>query len=89
MFFLQDAGAVFPAGTGAKGSVVFKTVDRYAIGCVLPLSGRNAAAGNRVLDAIVLASGLFDPVVKTPIKLIIEDSLLVNARRESSIHRFL
>ena len=74
MLFLWDAGAVFPAGAGAKGSVVFKTVDRYAIGCVLPLSGRNAAAGNRVLDAIVLASGLFDPVVKTPIKLIIEDS---------------
>ncbi|MGZ3593515.1 MAG: penicillin-binding protein activator, partial [Syntrophales bacterium] len=29
---------------------------------------------NRVLDAIILASGLFDPIVKTPIKLIIEDS---------------
>jgi ABC-type branched-subunit amino acid transport system substrate-binding protein len=74
MFFLRDAGAVFSAGAVAKGTVVFKPVDRYAIGCVLPLSGRNAAAGNRVLDAIVLASGLFDPVVKTPIRLIIEDS---------------
>ncbi len=74
MLFLWDAGAVFPAGAGAKGSVVSKPVDRYAIGCVLPLSGRNAAAGNRALDAIVLASGVFDPIVKTPIKLIIEDS---------------
>ncbi|MGD1153174.1 MAG: penicillin-binding protein activator [Syntrophales bacterium] len=74
MLFLWDAGAVFPAGAGAKGSVVSKPVDRYAIGCVLPLSGRNAAAGNRALDAIVLASGLFDPIVKTPIRLIIEDS---------------
>lgn len=74
MLFLWDAGAVFAAGAGAKGSVVSKPVDRYAIGCVLPLSGRYAAAGNKALDAIVLASGLFDPIVKTPIKLIIEDS---------------
>lgn len=74
VLFLWDAGAVFPAGAGAKGSVVSKPVDRYAIGCVLPLSGRYAAAGNKALDAIVLASGLFDPIVKTPIKLIIEDS---------------
>jgi len=74
VLFLWDAGAVFPAGAGAKGSVVSKPVDRYAIGCVLPLSGRYAVAGNKALDAIVLASGLFDPIVKTPIKLIIEDS---------------
>ncbi len=74
MPFLWDVLAVFPAGAGAKGSVVSIPVDRYAIGCVLPLSGRNAAAGNRALDAIVLASGLFDPIAKTPIKLIIEDS---------------
>ncbi len=74
MLFVWDTGVVLPAGAGAKGSVVSKPVDRYAIGCVLPLSGRYAAAGNKALDAIVLASGLFDPIVKTPIKLIIEDS---------------
>jgi len=72
--FVWDASAAFPAGAGAKGSVLSKQVDRYAIGCVLPLSGRYAAAGNRVLDAIILASGVFDPLVKTPIKIIIEDS---------------
>jgi branched-chain amino acid transport system substrate-binding protein len=74
MLFVWDAATVFPAGAGAKGSVVSKPVDRYAIGCVLPLSGRYAAAGNRALDAIILASGVFDPIVKTPIKIIIEDS---------------
>ena len=74
MLFVWDAGAVFAAGAGAKESPVSKPVDRYAIGCVLPLSGRYAAAGNRALDAIILASGLFDPIVKTPIRLIIEDS---------------
>jgi branched-chain amino acid transport system substrate-binding protein len=51
-----------------------KPVDRYAIGCVLPLTGRYAAAGNRALEAIILATGVFDPLVKSPIKLIIEDS---------------
>jgi branched-chain amino acid transport system substrate-binding protein len=74
MLFLWDNGAVFSAGAGAEGSVISKAVDNYAIGCVLPLSGQNAAAGNRALDAILLASGLFDPLVKTPIRLIIEDS---------------
>jgi ABC-type branched-subunit amino acid transport system substrate-binding protein len=74
ILFLWDARVLFPAGTGAKGSVVSKPVDHYAIGCVLPLSGRYAEAGNKALDAIVLAAGVFDPIVKTPIKLIIEDS---------------
>ena len=73
MLFVWEPGEVFAAGAGAKGSTS-KRVDRYAIGCVLPLSGRNAAAGNKALDAIILASGVFDPIVKSPIKLIIEDS---------------
>ncbi len=51
-----------------------KSVDSNTIGCVLPLTGQYASAGKRALDAIVLASGVFDPLVKTPIKLIIEDS---------------
>jgi len=74
MLFVWEPGTAFPAGAGAKGSVASKPVDLYAIGCILPLSGPNAADGNRALDAIILASGVFDPVVKTPIKLIIEDS---------------
>ncbi|MGZ3634816.1 MAG: hypothetical protein ACXWMO_02800, partial [Syntrophales bacterium] len=60
MISLWDASLVCPAGAGAKDFGASKLVDRYAIGCVLPLSGRNAVVGNRVLDAIVLASGLFD-----------------------------
>ena len=30
MLFVWDAGAVFPAGAGAKGAVVAKPVDRTA-----------------------------------------------------------
>ena len=51
-----------------------KLVDRYAIGCILPLTGRYARYGNKALEAIVLASGIFDPEKKSPIKLLIEDS---------------
>jgi len=51
-----------------------KLVNRNAIGCVLPLTGKYASYGNRVLDAVILASGVFDPVQDSPIELFIEDS---------------
>lgn len=51
-----------------------ETVDRHAIGCILPLTGRYALYGNKALEAIILATGIFDPEKKSPIKLIIEDS---------------
>src|SRR3989339_169785 len=49
-------------------------VDHYAIGCILPLSGRNAAYGNRALDAVLLAAGVFNAAKETPIRVLIEDS---------------
>ena len=49
-------------------------IDHYAIGCVLPLTGRYARYGNKALEAIILATGIFDPETISPIKLIIEDS---------------
>jgi len=51
-----------------------KLVNRHAIGCVLPLTGKYASYGNRVLEAIILASGVFDPGQDNPIELFIEDS---------------
>ncbi len=51
-----------------------RLVNRHAIGCILPLTGRYASYGNRVLDAVILASGVFDPRQDTPIELFIEDS---------------
>ena len=68
------AHPAFAANAGGRGYPPAKTVDANAIGCILPLTGRDAAAGNRALDAIILASGLFDPIVKTPVRLVIEDS---------------
>ncbi len=50
------------------------SVDRDAIGFILPMSGRYAAYGKRALDAVVLAAGLFDPRKRTRAKLVIEDS---------------
>ena len=46
----------------------------YAVGCILPLSGRNAAYGNRALDAVLLAAGVFNASKKTQIRILIEDS---------------
>ncbi len=51
-----------------------RLADHYAIGCVLPLTGEYATYGNRALDAVVLASGIFDPVHGSPIQIFIEDS---------------
>lgn len=48
--------------------------DRYTVGCVLPLSGPYAAEGKKVLDAILLAAGIFDQAAKTPWKVIAADS---------------
>ena len=50
------------------------SVDRNAIGLILPMSGRYAAYGKKALDAAVLAAGLFDPRKRTGVKLFIEDS---------------
>lgn len=49
-------------------------VDPYAVGCILPLSGRNAAYGNRALDAVLLAAGVFNAASETKIRVLIEDS---------------
>ena len=49
-------------------------VDRYTVGCVLPLSGSYAAEGSKALDAILLAAGIFDQVSKAPWKVIAADS---------------
>ena len=51
-----------------------KLVKHYAVGCVLPLTGKYATYGNRALDAVILASGIFDPEHNSPIQLFIEDS---------------
>lgn len=57
-----------------KKTVVSKQVDYHAIGCILPLTGRYASAGNKALEAVILATGIFDPLKRYPFKLVIEDS---------------
>ncbi|MDP1991697.1 MAG: penicillin-binding protein activator [Syntrophales bacterium] len=50
------------------------SAERYAIGCILPLSGRNAAYGSQALDAVLLAAGVFNSSKETRIRVLIEDS---------------
>jgi branched-chain amino acid transport system substrate-binding protein len=63
--------AVVCPGSAAES---IPAVDRYAVGCILPLSGRNAAYGNRALDAVLLAAGVFNSAKETPIRVLVEDS---------------
>lgn len=57
-----------------KKTTASNQVDSHAIGCVLPLTGRYASVGNRALEAVMLASGVFDKFKNSPFKLVIEDS---------------
>lgn len=49
-------------------------VNRSALGCILPLSGKYADYGTMALEAIILASGVFDSGGEEPVSLVIEDS---------------
>jgi ABC-type branched-subunit amino acid transport system substrate-binding protein len=48
--------------------------DTGTVGCILPLSGRYGALGNRALDAVLLAAGVFNAAKETPIRILVEDS---------------
>jgi branched-chain amino acid transport system substrate-binding protein len=47
--------------------------ERPVIGALLPLSGKQAALGNRVLDGLIAGLGLFDRRRAAPVELRIED----------------
>ncbi len=70
-------------------------VNPTAIGCVLPLTGKYASYGNKILDAIILASGVFDPGQGSGIELFIEDSegdpavAREAVRRLAKVHRVI
>ncbi len=51
-----------------------REVNRFAIGCVLPLSGPHAEVGGKSLEAILLAAGIFETRNKSPWKIIAQDS---------------
>lgn len=69
LFFLLSA-TIAPATAPAQGG----SPAIYTIGCILPLTGRNAVYGNATLEAVMLAAGVFDPLSKSPFRLVIEDS---------------
>jgi branched-chain amino acid transport system substrate-binding protein len=67
--------ALFLAGLSSASAAENRPAgDPAPVGCILPLSGRNAAYGNSALDAFLLAAGVFNAAKETPIRLLIEDS---------------
>lgn len=67
LLFLPGVAGVCPAAEAPP-------VESRPIGCILPLSGRNAAYGSRALDSVLLAAGVFNAPKETPIRILIEDS---------------
>jgi len=67
MFLLALAVSIAAAGIAAAAD------ERAAVGAVLPLTGKQAALGNRALDGIIAGLGLFDGKRGMPVTLRIED----------------
>jgi len=77
--FIMGAGAASAAETETR-------VDPRALGCILPLSGSHAAYGDRALDAVLLAAGVFS-ANETPIRVLIEDSRSEPAFAEAAVRK--
>lgn len=76
---------LFIMGVGGASAAETETkVDPHALGCILPLSGRHAAYGDRALDAVLLAAGVFS-AKETPIRILIEDSQSEPAVAEAAV----
>lgn len=48
--------------------------DRWAVGCILPLTGRFAEEGNKALDALLLSAETFNVRYSTPWRIVVADS---------------
>jgi ABC-type branched-subunit amino acid transport system substrate-binding protein len=49
-------------------------VNRHAVGCIFPLTGRFADAGNKALDAVLLSAKIFNQGSYSPWKVVAADS---------------
>lgn len=67
---LAVAGLLLVAGIVGPAMAV---EERPVIGALLPLTGKQAALGNRVLDGIIAGLGLFDRKQAVPVELYIEN----------------
>jgi|WetSurMetagenome_2_1015567.scaffolds.fasta_scaffold14144_3 branched-chain amino acid transport system substrate-binding protein len=68
---LSLAAAVLPLVAAIAASAAAE--ERPAIGALLPLTGKQAAIGNRVLDGIIAGLGLFDKKQAAAVELYIEN----------------
>lgn len=84
VIFVQRTGA-FANEAMAQGSNVqtsawptvaalSDSIDRNAVGCILPLTGRFAEVGNKALDAVLLSAEIFNQRLPSPWKIVVADS---------------
>ena len=57
-----------------KSASATVALNRNAVGCILPLSGRFAEVGNKALDALVLSSDIFNRRSPVSWKIVVADS---------------
>ncbi|MEQ8253807.1 MAG: hypothetical protein ABRQ28_04410, partial [Smithellaceae bacterium] len=61
--------------------------DRNTIGCVLPLTGGYGESGNKALDSILLAAGIFDKKNEAPWRIVVEDSKKLSIGIKNAVER--
>lgn len=61
--------------------------ERNTIGCVLPLTGGYGESGNKALDSILLAAGIFGKKNKAPWRIVVEDSKKLSIGIKNAVER--
>lgn len=84
---VQPAGIIQKEQNRAEFQSIVRLPDRNTIGCVLPLTGRYGEHGNKALDAILLAAGIFDKKNKTPWKIVADDSQRLSTGVKDAVAR--
>ncbi len=86
LFFLSCL--VFGADVGAQtANPAEGNPDPYAIGCLLPLTGKHSVNGNRAAEAMILSLDLFGAGASSPFKLFVEDTASEAAGVKAAVSR--
>jgi len=90
---LKAKEKVLPVKTNREGGdcPAFQTSagssNRNTIGCVLPLTGGYGESGNKALDSILLAAGIFDKKNEAPWRIVVEDSKKLSIGIKNAVER--
>jgi branched-chain amino acid transport system substrate-binding protein len=82
----KQSPAIKPAGMATPKILQAPLpLNRNAVGCVFPLTGRFADAGNKALDAVLLSAKLFNSRSASPWEIIVADSGETPAKTKEAV----